>query len=275
MTQGEHVRVVTATPDTMSAAVGSGAVADYAAHLYVGTSAWLSCHVPFKRTDVRHSIAALPSAVPGRYLVSTEQQTAGASLAHLRDELLGVPDVGFGELIALAEREPAGAGKVIFTPWLNGERTPVDDHLVRGGYHNLSLDTTRGRLVRATLEGVALNARWMQGYVERFVRRPLDDIAFIGGGARSALWSQVFADVLGRRIRQVAEPLQANVRGAAFLAAAALGRLRLEDVADRVPVAATFDPDPEHRAIYDELFAEFRAIYKANRRMYARLNAPA
>ena len=73
--------VVTATPDTMSGAGGSGAVGDRAAHLYVGTSSWLSCHVTRKKTDPFHAIAALPSALPGRYLVSCEQQTAGASLA--------------------------------------------------------------------------------------------------------------------------------------------------------------------------------------------------
>ena len=73
------VPVVAGTPDTMSAAVGAGAVADGAAHLYVGTSSWLSCHVDFKRTDPQHGIASPPSALPGRYLVSDEQEAAGAS----------------------------------------------------------------------------------------------------------------------------------------------------------------------------------------------------
>ena len=266
--------VVAGVPDTMSAAVGSGAVAEHAAHLYLGTSSWLSCHVPYKRTDALHSVASLPSALPDRYLVSCEQETAGACVDRLRDLLLpGTGDDGLVELNRLAGRAPPGSGGVIFAPWLNGERTPVDDHLVRGGFYNLSLDTTREQLARATLEGVALNTRWMQHYVERFTRRELDPLAFIGGGARSPLWCQVMADVLGRTVRQVAQPVEAGVRGAAFLAGIALGRLSADELPERVRIAASYGPDPARRRVYDELYAAFRGIYKSNRRLYARLNA--
>lgn len=268
--------VVSATGDTMSAAVGSGAVADHAGHLYVGTSSWIQCHVPFKRTDALRSIATLPAALPGRYLVSCEQQTAGASLERLREEwLAGTPEAtaGYAGLDALAATAPPGAGKVIFTPWLNGERTPVDDHRVRGGFHNLSLETSRAQLVRAVLEGVALNARWMLDGVERFVRQPFADLRFIGGGALSPLWCQIFADVLDRRILRVADPVNANVRGAAFLAGLALDELAPADIPARAPVDAAYDPDPATRATYDELSRELRALYKRTRGIYARLNA--
>lgn len=272
----EHARVVTASGDTLSAAVGSGAVGEHAAHLYVGTSSWLSCHVSYKRTDARHAIASLPSALPGRYLVSCEQQTAGASLARLREVwLAGTPEAeaGFAALDELAARSPAGSGGVLFLPWLNGERTPVDDHLVRGGWLNLSLDTTRAQLVRSVMEGVALNARWMQHHVERFCRRRLDPIAFIGGGALSPLWCQTFADVLQREIRAAADPVHANVRGAAFLAGIALGELRVEDVPRRVATAAVYRPDESRRALFDERYAALVKVYRATKPIYARLNA--
>lgn len=272
---GEQAVVVTATPDTMSAAVGSGAVGDRAGHLYVGTSSWLSCHVARKKTDPFHAIAALPSALPGRYLVSCEQQTAGASLAMLRDAwLAGTPEAqaGYPALTELAAQAPPGSGGVLFCPWLNGERTPVDDALTRGGWLNLSLDTTRAQLVRSVLEGVALNARWMQQHVEKFCGGRLDPIRFIGGGALSPLWSQTFADVLKREILAVADPVHANVRGAAFLAGIALGELTAEDVPERVPVAAAFAPDPANATLFDARFAEFVKIYKATKPIYARLN---
>jgi xylulokinase len=261
------VPVVAGTPDTMSAAVGSGAVADHAAHLYVGTSAWLSCHVPYKRTDPLHSVASLPSALPGRYLVSSEQETAGASVERLRDALLpGSGNAGFEELERLAAGVAPGSAGVLFTPWLNGERTPVDDHLVRGGLHNLSVDTTRDQVARAVLEGVALNARWMQLYVERFCRRRLDPVAFIGGGALSPLWAQIMADVLGRTIERADDPVNAGVRGAGLLGWLALGELNVQDLQGRAAVAARHEPRGEHRATYDRLFAAFRALYKAGRR---------
>ncbi|RMF65004.1 MAG: xylulose kinase, partial [Calditrichaeota bacterium] len=83
----QNTPVVVGTPDVQSAALGSGAVRDYAGHLYIGTSSWLSCHVPFKKTDLLHNMASLPSAIPRRYFVANEQETAGACLTYLKDRL--------------------------------------------------------------------------------------------------------------------------------------------------------------------------------------------
>ncbi|MBI2913835.1 MAG: xylulose kinase, partial [Chloroflexi bacterium] len=135
------------------------------------------------------------------------------------------------------------------------------------------LSTTRAHLIRAVLEGVAYNARWMNQAVERFVKRRFQAINFIGGGARSELWCHILADVLDRRIRRVTDPGLANARGAAFVAAVALGHLAFADIPERVESTETYDPNPDHRGIYDELFGEFLNIYKNNKGMYARLNA--
>jgi xylulokinase len=143
---------------------------------------------------------------------------------------------------------------------------------VRGGWLNIGLDTTRAQLARATLEGVALNLRWMQGPVERFARRRLDPLAFVGGGARSELWCQIMADVLDREVRQIADPIDANVRGAALLAGLALDALSVDDIPGRVAVAGVYRPRPDTRATYDALFAAFRGLYKSTRRLYRRLN---
>jgi len=268
------VPVAAGTPDLASSAVGSGAVADHAAHLYVGSSAWLSCHVPYKRTDVLHSVASLPAALPGRWLVACEQDTAGASLAHLRDLLLpDSGDDGFAELERLATSAPAGSGGLLFTPWLNGERTPVEDGEVRGGLHNITLATTREQVARAAFEGVALNTRWMHAAVERFCRRRLEPIAFVGGGARSRLWAQIMADVLGRTVRRIADPRSANLRGAALLALVGLGELRPDELDGRAPIAEEHTPDAATRATYDELFAALRGTYRASRWNRRRLSA--
>jgi xylulokinase len=173
----------------------------------------------------------------------------------------------FAELERLAGQAAPGSGGVLFTPWLNGERTPIDDHLVRGGLHNLSLDTTRAQLTRAVFEGVALNARWMQHYVERFCRRRLDPLAFIGGGALSPLWGQVMADVLGRTVDRMEEPVNAGVRGAGLLGWLALGELDARDLHGLATVAARHEPRKEHAATYDRLYGAFRAQYRASRRV--------
>jgi xylulokinase len=177
----------------------------------------------------------------------------------------------YDELTALAATAPAGSGRVVFTPWLDGERSPVDDRLARAGFHNLSLRTTRADLARAVLEGVALNSRWLAEGVEHFVGRPLGAFRAIGGGATSALWCSIYASVLGRTIEQVADPLLANLRGAALIAGMSLRVVAPGEVRRLVPVAATHHPDPADRAVYDQLSAEFPKLYSAQRPTFARL----
>jgi xylulokinase len=275
------IPVVGGTPDLQSAAVGSGAVGDFEGHVYLGTSSWLTCHVPFKKTDLLRGVASLPSPIPGKYYVADEQETAGACLNYLRDRVF-YPDDALGSgpapadvyrrFDALAATAPAGSHKVIFTPWLNGERTPVDDHTVRAAWMNQSLSTTRADLVRATLEGVAYNSRWLLETVERFTKRPFAWLNAIGGGAASDLWCQIHADVLDRQIRQVEHPIRANARGAALIGGLALKRITVDDIGRRVAVTQTFEPHPANRAVYAELYKEFRATYKQNKAMYRRLN---
>lgn len=275
------VKVVMGTPDTESAAIGSGAVRDYEAHLYIGTSSWLSCHIPWRRVDPLHTMTSLPSGIPGKYLLATEQDVAGACLTHLVDNVLYPDDaIATGTAPAdvldrlndMAADVPTGANGVMYLPWLNGEKTPVDDHHLRGGWINVSLSTTRADLVRSVFEGVALNTRWMHKYVERFAKRRFESIAFVGGGATSALWSQILADVLDREIRPVAEPRLANARGAGFAAAVALGRMTWDDVPTRVHYAGSFQPASANRDRYDRLFGVFEDVYKKNKGIFAKLN---
>lgn len=275
------VKVVVCSPDHQTACIGSGAVEDFAAHLYIGTSSWVQAVVPFKKTDVLHSIASFPTAIPGRYQSVNEQDMAGGCLSSLFDNLLffdnalctGKPADPYATVDTIAETVPPGCEKLLFLPWLNGERTPVDDTTLRGGFYNLSKTTTQNHLIRAILEGVALNTRWSLKYVEKFVGRALTPINIIGGGGQSDLWCQIFADVLNRKIRQVENPRQANARGAAFIAAVGLGELAFDDIPHLMQYRRTYEPDPDTRAIYDELFDIFVRIYRCNRKLFARLNA--
>jgi xylulokinase len=274
--------VVAGTGDLHSAAVGSGAVEDFDAHLYIGTSSWVSCHVPFKKTDALTNIASIPSGIPGRYLLADEHETGGACLTWLRDNLLyaddalggagGPPNGFFATLNDVAASVPAGAHGVLFTPWLNGERSPVDDHTIRAGFHNMSLSSSRADLVRAVFDGVALNSAWLLGAVEKFIKRRCDSLAFVGGGANSDLWCQIHADATGRNIRQIADPVLANVRGAGLLTLLALGHLTVADIPGTVEVKATYKPDPATSEVYAELLKEFVNLYKDTKGIHKRLN---
>jgi xylulokinase len=275
---GAGTAVVAGTPDMHATALGSGAVRDYAGHLYLGTSTWLSCHLPFKKTDVLHNMASLPSALPGRYLLVNEQECAGACLTQLKDKILfegghGAAGQSFAELDRLAAQAPPGSDKLIFLPWIYGERSPVEDRLLRGGFFNYSLRATRAHLVRSVLEGIALNARWLLGYTERFAGQSFEPLRVVGGGAKSRLWCQIYADVLGRPIECIEAPELASLRGAAALAFAGLSGGSIQEFAERVQVGERYEPRRELGALYDELFEAFLGYYDNNRRSLARLNA--
>lgn len=263
------VPVVTAVPDLHTAFLGSGAVEPFQAHLTISTTAWISCRVPSKRTDVLHQMASVPGVPPADYLVANNHETAGLCLKWLRDAV--VPG-GYDELTELAATAPMGAGGVMFTPWLNGERTPVEDRTLRAAFLNVSVHTERAHLVRAVLEGVAFNARWLLDAVERFVRRPIPSLRILGGGAQSALWCQIHADVLGRRIERVADPMYASLRGAGLWAGLCLGKLEFDDVHRLVEVTDVYEPEPEARAVYEPMYAEFKKFYGSLHGAYARLN---
>jgi xylulokinase len=282
----ESVRVVMGAPDHQCALVGSGAVRDFEGHLYLGTSSWVECLVPFKKTDIVHSIASIPAAIPGRYQCINEQDVAGGALAFFLENVLlrpsrlnpgTLPNRTLGAAAyrladEVAASVPAGSHRVLFTPWLNGERTPVDSTTLRGGFHNLSLSTTMEDMLRAVYEGVAYNTRWSMGYVEKFTGRPFEALTIVGGGAQSDLWCQILADVLDRPLKQPVDPILANARGAAWLAALGLGYLRVEEIPGLVRHRRVYEPDPAHRALYDELYAEFLELYRRNRSVFARLN---
>jgi xylulokinase len=269
-------QVVTGVPDLHATAVGTGCVRDFDAHLVIGTTAWVTCPFPRKKSDVIRQMAAVPGLSAGSYLIANNQDAAGRCLEWFRDGVTATLSRGgpwdYETITGLAATAAPGAGGVVFTPWLVGERSPVDDRAARGGFHNLSMTTGGADLARAVLEGVAYNARWLLDGVEHFTRRRLEPLRLAGGGARSDLWCQVVADVLDRRVERVADPVLASLRGVALLGARALGELTWEEVHDLAPVDQTFTPDPRNRSVYDAMSAELPRLYKAQRGMFRRLN---
>ena len=275
------VKVVAGSIDNTAAAIGSGAVEDYQAHLYIGTSSWIAAHVPFKKTDVASSLASIPCAVPDKYLLTALQATAGGNLTFLRDNVIyhkdellqeaDVPDI-FKVLDQITTRVPAGANGVVYTPWIWGERAPVEDKTIRAGLYNLSLNNTREDIIRAFLEGIALNTKWLMTPVEKFLGRKVHSINIVGGGAQSDVWCQIFADVMNVEIKQVNEPVYANARGAAWIGAAGLGEIKFEDVSKLVKFKNVYTPNQNNRKLYDERFDIFKSIYKQTKSIYKRLN---
>ncbi|MDE3069233.1 MAG: FGGY-family carbohydrate kinase [Acidobacteriota bacterium] len=272
--------VLAGTPDGQVAGVGAGATGEGTGYFYVGTSSWMSCHAPSKRTDLIHMVATMPSALPGRYVVTAEQGFAGRCLEFLKDNILyppsAYPDGPPEDVHDVMEREaaavPAGSEGLMFTPWINGVLVPREDPRTRSMFFNQSWRTTRGHYVRAVMEGVAHNMRWLKPHVERIASRRFEQLNFIGGGALSDLWCQIHADILGCRVGQIANPRYANAVGAALAGFHALGDLALDELDGRVRVAAVYEPDGRNAELYASRQREFLRLYRRNRAVYRRLN---
>jgi xylulokinase len=235
--------VVTGVPDLHAAALGTGATRDYETHLALSTTSWISCPVPTKKTDVIHAIAAVPGLSNDSYLIANNQETGARALEWFQSVAGGTAPSSLEQLTALAALSPSGARGVRFTPWLAGERSPIDAKALRAGFTDLAATSTSADLVRAVLEGVAANSAWLFAHVERFAGRRLDDVRLLGGGAQSDLWCQIYADTLERRVRRVHAPLLAQVRGVTRLAAAALTGDDAREIARRVN-DDVFEPHP-------------------------------
>jgi xylulokinase len=273
------VQVIAGAVDNTAAALGSGAIQDRALHLYVGTSSWIAAHVPYKKTSLLNQVASLPGALPDRWLMTAMQSAAGSNLNFLRDRLLFPEDVltpngaaadFYVRLGQVAAYSPPGAAGLLYLPWLAGERTPVDDPSLRATLLNLSLKHTRADVLRAVLEGVALNTRWMLESVNDFLGGPQPMITLVGGGGRSHLWAQIFADTLGMNVKLPVDPIQVNVRGAAFLAGIGIGAIGFDDITSNVPIERVFKPQSRNEGVYAERYAQFRAAHRQLKPIYQR-----
>lgn len=268
--------VVAGAGDMQASLIGTGCTRPSQFHLYLGTSSWLTAHVREKRTDVMHNIAALPSAIPGSYLVVATQESAGSSLAHVRELLYGPEEHAptFEVLSELASQASPADGHLIYAPWLYGERAPVEDRHLRGAFFNLALGTHRPQLLRAVMEGVAYNTRWILGPVEKMARATAEPIRVAGGGARSPLWCQILADVLQRRVEVVEDPAYATARGAALLGAVGIGAASFDGIPDSVRTVRRCVPNPATVQVYDRMYAAYQRFHASNTRLYHELNRP-
>jgi xylulokinase len=157
----------------------------------------------------------------------------------------------------------AGADGLLFLPHLAGERSPVRDPRTRAAWVGLTLGHDRRHLLRAVLEGVAFSFRALQCTIEG-EGAPVRDVRSVGGQARSLLWNQIKADVLGRPVH-VPEVVEAAVTGAAILAARGVGAFvsNAEAVASMVRIAQRLEPRPREMRLYSELFDMYCALYPA------------
>ncbi len=273
--------VICGANDNSSSAIGAGSLSDAEPVAVLGTSGYLACHVPFKKTDLGASMGTMPSAIKDRYLYWGELSNNGKVYDSYLGNLLFAQDAFETEPLphdayARADRAaadiPAGSEGVIFLPWFNGTLSPGEDQYMRGGFLNLSHRTTRAHLTRAVFEGLAMNWRWLRGPAEKLIGRTCQSWRLTGGGALSDVWSQIMADVVGIPMHRQADPRNGNVIGIGLLAFHRLGMVKLADIPAMIKFDRVFTPDPKNRAVYERMYAQFMACKDKIRPVFHALN---
>jgi xylulokinase len=282
---GRSVVVVAGAADTACSAYGVGCVNDGEVFESAGTSGVLTvCHA---RPSGSPLFLNRSHVVPGRWLSHGAMSAAGAAVRWLRDAIFS--DVGscprgaddYAWINAEAAKSAAGSGGVVFLPYLLGERTPVWDPDARGAWVGMSAGTGRHDLIRAVLESTGYGMRQMLEIVETQGGLEVGEVLIVGGGARNRFWTQIKADITGKRYRKAGE-VQSASRGAAALAAVGLGAH--DDVwaasdAMGSPESEPVEPttDPAVREIYDRRYLVFKGLYPALRQLFGELRdgAPA
>jgi xylulokinase len=259
--------------DITAFALGAGRLETGALLLHIGTSAWWGCHLPRRKVDPLTGIATLAAAEPERYLLVAAQEAAGACVEWAGRGLgfetgEGIDFAAFDGAAAAVSPDPA---QPFFFPWLGGERVPVDDRHLRGGFAGLSARHGRAELAHAVLEGVALNIRWAMRTVDRMRDSAEPTVRFLGGGAASAVWAGLLADVLQRPLETVRAPELGGAAGAAMTAAVAAGWYPdLEAATGMARVERRHEPDAELGAHYQARFDRFLAHFRRTRKWHRR-----
>jgi len=269
----EDAKVVSGCGDMQCSLIGAGCVDDFQTLLYLGTSSWIISHVPFKKTDIFHNIASLPSGIPGKYFIAAEQENA-CNCMEFVSGIMGIEGKDkYSVIDTLSSKANPGSNGLLFLPWLFGERAPVEDPYLRGGFSNLSLENDRGDVLRSVMEGVAMNSRWLLNTVEKFTGRNVDQLYMSGGGALSPVRVQIMSDVLRRKIRVVNDPRFATVNGAAMMAAVGLGILKFSDLRSMGEPYVDYEPDQNLNSVYDDKFNQFMEYFRNNRKSMRKYNA--
>jgi xylulokinase len=175
------------------------------------------------------------------------------------------PGVSFDDLVAEAAGVSPGSEGLLFLPYLTGERTPHPDPLARGAWVGLTIRHSRPHLTRAVLEGVAFGIKDSFSLIQGAGLGSIEQVRVSGGGAKSALWQQIMADVLGAELVTV-NTTEGAAFGAALLAAVGAGLYATVEDACRATIQVTGRTSPgPAAATYAELYPLYQALYPALR----------
>ena len=248
--------------DQAAGAVGVGAVKPGIVSLVMGTSGVVFASTSQPLIEPEGRLHAFCHSVPGRWHLMGVMLSAAGSLRWYRDTFH--PGMDYDTLLKPAAQAPAGCEGLLFLPYLTGERTPYPDPLARGAFVGLTIRHSEGYLVRAVLEGVAFGLRDSFELMKGVGQKEIAQVRVSGGGARSPLWRQILADVLGAELVTV-NTTEGAAYGAALLAGVGAGLWPDVDAACQATVRLTGSTAPQAGGVaeYEKIYPRYRMLYPA------------
>ena len=267
--------------DNPAAAIGTGVYAEGRAFTTIGTSAVVYAVSDEIRIDPKGRVHSLCASVPGKWTVMSCTQAAGLSLRWLRDtvctaeceEAARTGEDAYNIMSREAESVPIGAGRLLYEPYLMGERSPHLDPDCRGTFIGLSAGHTRANLIRAVMEGISYSQReCVDIFREMGVR--IDDMLVCGGGARNPFWRQMLCDLYGCPVSRL-QSEQGGALGAAILAGVAAGLY--PDIASAcdsmIEIKDSLQPIAANTEAYEPYYRLYRGLYGTLKETFKNLAA--
>ena len=270
-------RVVAGAGDGGCATVGAGCWREGAAYCCLGTSAWISTSLSAPVMDEDMVVFNMVHPDPSLYIPCGAMQSAGSAFNWMKNEICThekylaktTGESVYDLICSQAQSAPAGANGLMFLPYLMGERSPWWDSLAKGAYIGLTPAHTRADVLRATIEGVALNLAQIYDTYRNRTRPPL---TLIGGLALSEMWRQTVANALGVQVLQTTCTEEASSMGAAVIAGVGAGIFSDYSASERFirPKSLT-EPDKAAHEFYRSLLPVYRECYLALKNVFPKL----
>lgn len=254
--------------DQAAGAVGVGAVEPHIVSLVVGTSGVVFAPLPTYAYEPQGRLHAFDHAVPGMWHFMGVTLSAAGSLQWYRDTLATGED--FEALLAPAADIAPGSDGLLFLPYLSGERTPYPDPLARGAFVGLTVRHTQAHMTRAVLEGVAFSLKDCFGLMDNAGLPAQLQVRVSGGGARSPIWRQIIADVLGAPL-VTTNSTEGAAYGAALLAAVGAGIFPDVASACKVAIRTSDATEPGNSSAYTQSYRNYQALYPALKEIFMQI----
>jgi xylulokinase len=252
--------------DQAASAVGNGIVETGIVSCTMGTSGVVFAHMDEPHYDPRGRVHTFCHAVPGKWHVMGVTQGAGLSLQWMRNQLM--PGEQYSNLTKEAATADCGSQGLFWLPYLMGERTPHLDATARAAWVGLTAKHTRADLIRSIIEGVSYSQKDGLDIIEE-MGVPVTSVRISGGGATSAFWKQILADVFAKRVSTL-ESQEGSAYGAGLLAMVGTGAFASVQEACRATIkeVESIQPRPAESEKYGKLHRVFQAIYPALKPIY-------